>query len=167
VNYFPQSLFSRICLIMSRHHLFATVTNYAKRGPGIFLFTTASRMALGPTQPPVQWVPGALSLGVKRPGCEADNSPPSNAEVKEWVELYLHSANTPSWRGTWLKHRGNFTFTFTYYANVREHNMNSVASRCKEWLRGQVPYAKTTSNYGRGSLRLSYHNALFIWWKNG
>jgi hypothetical protein len=49
---------------------------------GIFLFTTASRMALGPTQPPIQLVPGALSLGVKRPGCEADHSPPSSAEVK-------------------------------------------------------------------------------------
>jgi hypothetical protein len=29
--------------------------------------------------------------GVKRPGREADHSPPSSAEVKEWVELYLHS----------------------------------------------------------------------------
>jgi hypothetical protein len=36
-------------------------------------------------------VPGALSMGVKRPGREADHSPPSSAEVKEWVELYLHS----------------------------------------------------------------------------
>jgi hypothetical protein len=52
-------------------------------GLGIFLFTTASRTALGPTQPPIQWVPGALSLGVKRPGREADYSPPSSAEVKE------------------------------------------------------------------------------------
>jgi len=25
-----------------------------------------SRPSLGPTQPPVQWVPGVLSLGVKR-----------------------------------------------------------------------------------------------------
>jgi hypothetical protein len=30
-------------------------------------------------------------LGVKRPRREADHSPPSNAEVKELVELYLHS----------------------------------------------------------------------------
>jgi hypothetical protein len=52
------------------------------RGLGIFLFTTASRTALGPTQPPIQWVPGVLSLGVKRSGHEADHSPPSNAEVK-------------------------------------------------------------------------------------
>jgi hypothetical protein len=66
---------------------------------GIFLFTTASRTALGPTQPHIQGVPGALSLGVKRPGREADHSPPSSAEVKQWVKLYLHSLNTPSWRG--------------------------------------------------------------------
>jgi hypothetical protein len=32
---------------------------------------------------PSQWVPGALSIGVKRPGREADHSPPSSAEVKE------------------------------------------------------------------------------------
>jgi hypothetical protein len=41
------------------------------RGLGIFLFTTASRTALGPTQPPIQWVPEILSLGVKRPVREA------------------------------------------------------------------------------------------------
>jgi hypothetical protein len=39
-------------------------------------------MALGPTHSPIQWVPGALSLGVKRPGREADHSPPSSGEVK-------------------------------------------------------------------------------------
>jgi hypothetical protein len=56
-------------------------------------------MALGPTQPPIQWVPGALSLGVKRLGREADHSPPSRADVKESVGLYLHSPNMLSWRG--------------------------------------------------------------------
>jgi hypothetical protein len=43
----------------------------SRQGLGIFLFITASRTALGPTQPPIQWIPGALSLGVKRPGHEA------------------------------------------------------------------------------------------------
>jgi hypothetical protein len=37
--------------------------------------------------------------GGKRSRREADHSPPSSAEVKECVELYLHSPNTPSWRG--------------------------------------------------------------------
>jgi uncharacterized membrane protein len=52
-------------------------------GLGIFLFTTASRTAIGPTQPPIQWVLGALFLEVKRSAREADHSPPSSAEVKE------------------------------------------------------------------------------------
>jgi hypothetical protein len=51
-----------------------------------------SRTALGPTQPPIQCVPGALSLGVKRLGREADHSSPSSAEVKNaWS-----STSTPS-----------------------------------------------------------------------
>jgi len=48
-----------------------------------FLYFLPSRTALGPTKPPIQWVPGALSLRVRRPGCEADHSPSSSAEVKE------------------------------------------------------------------------------------
>jgi hypothetical protein len=48
----------------------------------ILLFTTASRPALGPTQPPTKEVPGALFWGVKQLRHEADHSPPSNAKVK-------------------------------------------------------------------------------------
>jgi hypothetical protein len=47
----------------------------------ITFLTTASRTALWPTQPPIQWVSGAISLGIKRPGREADHLPPSSAEV--------------------------------------------------------------------------------------
>jgi hypothetical protein len=40
--------------------------------------------SVGPTQPPIQWAPGALSLrGKARPGRDADHSPPSSAEVKK------------------------------------------------------------------------------------
>jgi hypothetical protein len=49
---------------------------------GIFLFTITFRQALGPTQPPIQWVPGPVSLVVKRAEREADHSLPSSAEFK-------------------------------------------------------------------------------------
>jgi hypothetical protein len=52
-------------------------------GLEIFLFTITSITPPVPTQPPIQWVDGALSLGVKRPGRETDHSPPSSDEVKE------------------------------------------------------------------------------------
>jgi len=55
----------------------------------------------GPTQSPIQWVPVALYLGVKRLGREADKSPPSSAELKN-VWSYTSTPHTPSWRGTLL-----------------------------------------------------------------
>jgi hypothetical protein len=67
-----------------------------------------SRPDLRPTQPPIQGVPGALSLGVKRLGCEDDHSPPSSAKVKECMKLYLHSPI----RLHGVVHRDNLTFTF-------------------------------------------------------
>jgi hypothetical protein len=54
----------------------------SRQGLEISLFTTASTSALGHTQPPIQWVPVALSMGVNWPGREADHSPPSSADVK-------------------------------------------------------------------------------------
>jgi hypothetical protein len=70
----------------------------SRRGMGIFLFTTVSKTALGPTQPPIQWVPAVLSLGVKRPGREADHSPPSSAEARMRGAI-PPLPNTSSWRG--------------------------------------------------------------------
>jgi hypothetical protein len=66
----------------------------------------------------MQWVPGALSLGVRRPGLEADHTPPSSDEVKECVELYLHSHNTPSWRGARLKAQGQLYLYFRLCNNA-------------------------------------------------
>jgi hypothetical protein len=40
--------------------------------------SSVSRPVLGPTQHPVQRVPGVKA----RPGCDADHSPPSSAEVE-------------------------------------------------------------------------------------
>jgi hypothetical protein len=80
-------------------------------GLEILLFTTVLRPALESTQPPIQWVIGALFLGVKWLGCEADNSPPSSAKVKNaWsytsTSLYVFMV----WHLS--KHRDDFTFTF-------------------------------------------------------
>jgi hypothetical protein len=52
-------------------------------------------------------------LGVKRPGREADHSPPSSSEVKECVELYLHFPNTAPRRGAQLKAQGQLYFLLT------------------------------------------------------
>jgi hypothetical protein len=81
-----------VCVCVHSTYLISVVQRWATgwiiggSSPGrdeIFLFTAASRLVLGPTQPPIQWAPEALSLGVKRPGREADHSPPSSAKVKE------------------------------------------------------------------------------------
>jgi hypothetical protein len=54
-----------------------------------------SGLVLGPTQPPIQWVPGALSLRLKRPGRDADQS---SVEVKSaWN--YTPLTYTSSWYG--------------------------------------------------------------------
>jgi hypothetical protein len=61
----------------------------------------------GEISAPVQTGPGAcpasytMGIGsfpaVKRPGCGVNHSPPSSAEVKERVELYLYSSFGSSW----------------------------------------------------------------------
>jgi hypothetical protein len=64
----------------------------------IFVFSIASRLALGPTQPPIQRVSGALSPGVKRQGRGADHSPSPGAEVKT-AGATASLPNTSSWHG--------------------------------------------------------------------
>jgi hypothetical protein len=61
----------------------------------IFLFFTASRQALGHTQSPTRWIPGAVSSGIKRPGHEAEHSLPFSAEVKngEAIILFPHMSS--------------------------------------------------------------------------
>jgi len=48
----------------------------------IFLSATTSKLALRPTQPPIQLVLGILNPGVKQLVREADHPLPSSAEAK-------------------------------------------------------------------------------------
>jgi hypothetical protein len=61
-------------------------------GLRIFFFFTSFRSALGSTQPPIQWLPGALSPRVKRPGRKADHSSPASAEVKK---MWIYTSTPP------------------------------------------------------------------------
>jgi hypothetical protein len=71
----------------SRDSSFGIATGYVldDRGVGVRvpvgsrIFSMSSRSAVGPTQPPIQWVPEALSPGEKRPGREAGHSPATSA----------------------------------------------------------------------------------------
>jgi hypothetical protein len=47
---------------------------------GFFLFATASKLALGPTQPPIQLVTGILFPEAKRPWRESSHSPSSTTD---------------------------------------------------------------------------------------
>jgi hypothetical protein len=52
-------------------------------GQETFLFSVASTPVLGPTQPPIQWVPGDFSPVVKRLERKTENSSSSSAGVKK------------------------------------------------------------------------------------
>jgi hypothetical protein len=84
--------------------------SHSRQEQEIFLLSTANIPAPGPTQPPVQWIPGSVSVWVKRPGMKlAEHSPLSGAEVKNGGAIptlpYIFS-----WFGACLiKHRNNFT----------------------------------------------------------
>ena len=50
-----------------------------------FLLPKTSRPVLGPTPPPFKWATGYFPGGVKKPGRDVDQTPPSRAEAKnEW-----------------------------------------------------------------------------------
>jgi hypothetical protein len=84
-------------------------------GAGKFSLHHRVQKALGPTQPPIQWVSGALSLEVKWSEREAYHSHPSIVEIKECVERYFHIPSTPSWCGAQLKAQGQlYLYLYLY-----------------------------------------------------
>jgi hypothetical protein len=71
-------------------------TGWTTEGSEFETWYGLSRQVLGPTRPPIQWVQGVISPGVKRPRREADHSSPASTKVKKiWIytstpPLFLH-----------------------------------------------------------------------------
>jgi hypothetical protein len=69
---------------------FTLVPGFDCRKCKIFLFSTASRPTVGPTQLPIRWVPGALSPGVKPQRVKLATHLHLMPRSRK-VNLYLHS----------------------------------------------------------------------------
>jgi len=87
--------------VVCRDSSVGIATHYGLGGPGIEFRWGARFFTPVHTDPgahPASYTMGTGSLpGVKRPGRGVDHPPPSSAEVKEGVELYLYSPSGPSW----------------------------------------------------------------------
>jgi hypothetical protein len=87
------------------------------RGKNFIVFKS-SRLVLRPTQPPIQWVTGALSPGVKR----SDVKLPTHLQIVPSSRKHgsIHPLpHTPSRRTAKLeKHRVNFTFLTLYICRI-------------------------------------------------
>jgi hypothetical protein len=64
----------------------------ASVGKRIFPVTSVSGLALGPTQPPVQWVPGVLSPGLKRSRGETLTTHPHLVPSSKMSRSYTFSS---------------------------------------------------------------------------
>jgi hypothetical protein len=80
----------------------------SRRGLGIFLFTTVSSPALEPTQPHIQWVPGAISWAWSWPltsvQCRGQRMRGAVPALPQYVFMAWCS----------VKQRDNFTFASTF-----------------------------------------------------
>jgi hypothetical protein len=96
----------------------------------------ASRLALGPTQPPSQWIP-CLFPGGKVAGAWCWPPTASSAEVKERVELYLYFSSGTSWPVIGLNlplplslfYSG--TYILTSQRNVLDSNPGDITSHAR------------------------------------
>jgi hypothetical protein len=77
-----------------------------------------------PLPPPIQWVPGALSMGVKRPGREADHSFRSYTSTPQYASMAC----------CLVKWRDNFTFHESFRRS-RDTSV-SIVTRLWAWRQG-------------------------------
>jgi hypothetical protein len=86
---------------VGRDSAVAIAIRYGLVGPGIesrFGARFSASVQAGPEAHPASYTMGTRSFpGVKRPGRGVSHPPSYSAEVKERVELYVHSPSGPSW----------------------------------------------------------------------
>jgi hypothetical protein len=92
---------SLIHYVVGRNSSVCIAPRYGLDGPGIESLWGARFSApvqTGPRDNPASYTMGTgFVLGVKRPRRGVDHPPPSSAEVKERVELYLYFLSGSSW----------------------------------------------------------------------
>jgi hypothetical protein len=116
-------------------------------------FSLHRRVKTGSETHPASYPMGTRGFfpGVKRPGREADHSPPSSVEVKEWVELYLYSPNTPSWCGPQLKSAQGQLYLYLYVSH-------KLYKQCKQWKKKVYSYLLLNS-VSKNEM-ICYHNRI-------
>ena len=84
---------------MGRDSSVGIATRYRLDGPGIkSQWGARFPVQTGPGAHPASYTMGTGSYpALKQPGCGIDHPPPSSAEIKERVELYLYSHFVSSW----------------------------------------------------------------------
>ena len=120
-------------------------THYGLDGPRIeFLWETilTAPVQTGPVDHPASYTTGTGSLpGVKRPGRCVDHAPPSNAEVKERIKLYLYCAFIDFMACYGLKFTFTFIFTFKHLCTLPTRNF----ATCSAFVPRQTKFVTHTS----------------------
>jgi hypothetical protein len=108
-------------------------------GTGNFSLHHRVQTGSGPNQPPIQWVPGDLSLAVKWPVHESDNLPPSTAEVKN---TWSYTTTSHYVFMSWCSAQGQIYRTLGGYIIRSEiHNLTSYILNKEEFQQlGKIFY---------------------------
>ena len=96
----------------------------------IYLFSKMSRLTMGSTLPPIQWVLGILYSGIKQLECKADHSPSPSVRFKN-----QYSCTSTSPICLYDMYRDNFTFFTLIHLSFFEVNTRGCSLKnYRSWL---------------------------------